>query len=246
MLSINLRQQAIFDEFIRIGILKFHEKKYINLNQLNSDDIFQRRNLYLLKTRYLQTPETIVRSLINRFISSSDEEVLGNFLKKLAIYISKHLQDGQKSSLKGIDLEFNRKGVKYLIDIKSGPNWGNSNQIAKMEDNFKKASKTLQTSGGNVNARFINGCCYGADNLQKGGYLKLCGQQFWAFITGDNEFYLKIVEPLGFQAKERSEIFNELFTKKLIAFTTVFHEEFVHNGEINWNKLIVANSGTKK
>ena len=31
----------------------------------------------------------------------------------------------------GIDLEFDKDGVRYIVTIKSGPNWGNSSQIGK-------------------------------------------------------------------------------------------------------------------
>lgn len=246
MPNISQQQYQLFEDFIKSGVVALHKSKFKKLKNLKLEDILYRKNMYLFKTKYLQTPEELVRSIIDAFISSSEETTFGNFMEKFAIYTSHILEGGQKSSTKGIDLEFNRGGVRYLIDIKSGPNWGNSNQIAKMEDNFKKASKTLQTSGGNVNAQFINGCSYGVDdNPQKGGYLKLCGQRFWAFITGDNDFYLRIVEPLSYEAKERSEEFNELFTKQLISFTSIFHQQFVHGGEIDWKKLIIANSGAK-
>lgn len=247
MLDISKQRYILFEDFIKSGIIALHDKKYNKLAKLKLEDILYSKNLYLFKTKYLQTPEEVVRSIIDAFISSSEETTFGNFLEKIAIYVSQVLEGGQKSSTKGIDLEFNRDGLRYLIDIKSGPNWGNSNQIAKMEDNFKKARKTLQTSGSDVNAQFINGCCYGIDDKpEKGGYLKLCGQRFWLFITDDSDFYLKMIEPLGYEAKERSEAFQELFTKKLIAFTSVFHKAFVENGTINWRKLIIANSGMKK
>jgi hypothetical protein len=41
----------------------------------------------------------------------------------------------------------------------------------------------------------------------KGDYLKKCGQSFWAFISGDDDLYTTIIEPLGHRAKERNEAF---------------------------------------
>ena len=49
--------------------------------------------------------------------------------------------DGRKSSAEGIDLEFERDTIYYLVSIKSGPNWGNSGQIKKMVQNFAKARR---------------------------------------------------------------------------------------------------------
>lgn len=72
-----------------------------------------------------------------------------------------------------------------------------------MKDNFKKAKKIL---GSNLSSSLkvvaVNGCCYGKDNQpDKSDYLKLCGQQFWTFISGSESFYLDIIEPLGHKAK---------------------------------------------
>jgi len=59
--------------------------------------------------------------------------------------MTKKVYKGRKSAVQGIDLEFDNEGVRYIVAIKSGPNWGNSSQIAKMRSDFKTASKTLRT-----------------------------------------------------------------------------------------------------
>jgi len=83
---------------------------------------------------------------------------------------------GRKSTTEGIDLEFERDNVLYIVSIKSGPNWGNSSQIKKMTDFFSRAKKIR---GGNLSKSKIiavNGCCYGKEKyVDKGDYLKLCG-----------------------------------------------------------------------
>jgi hypothetical protein len=110
-----------------------------------------------------------------------------------------------KSSSEGVDLEFSKDDVRYIVAIKSGPNWGNSSQIARMKDNFSRAKRTLRTSNSNVlNTVAINGCCYGRDrNPDKGEYFKYCGQEFWEFISGDSTLYLDIIEPLVIVQKKR-------------------------------------------
>jgi hypothetical protein len=76
-----------------------------------------------------------------------------------------------------------------------------------MINDFNSARKTLRTSNSKLNVLAINGCCYGRNtNPDKGGiYFKYCGQKFWEFVMGDIEFYLKIIETLGFMAKENNE-----------------------------------------
>lgn len=50
----------------------------------------------------------------------------------------------------------------------------------------------------------VNGCCYGRDkHPDKGDYFKYCGQSFWEFISGYEDLYTGIIEPLGHKAKEK-------------------------------------------
>lgn len=135
-------------------------------------------------------------------------------------------------------------GITYIVSIKSGPNWGNSSQIKKMVDNFKKAQRILRTSGGPTHVRCVNGCCYGRESRpDKGDYLKLCGQEFWQFVSGDERFYLDIIEPLGHRAKQRNEEFDESYGRVLNRFTREFIDEFCPNDAIDWERLVQFNSG---
>ena len=44
--------------------------------------------------------------------------------------------------------------------------------------------------------------------------LKLCGQKFWEFISGDDGIYTDIIEPLGHQAKDKNEQFMQEYAKE--------------------------------
>ncbi len=165
----------------------------------------------------------------------------------MAIFINKKVYGGWKSGIKGVDLEFDKNGTRYIVNIKSGPNWGNSSQIAKMISDFKTAQKTLRTSNSQVNIISVNGCCYGIDNNpDKGNYFKYCGQSFWEFISGNIDLYIKIIEPLGHKAKERNDEFFRSYSQMINKFTLEFGKEFCDkNGSIAWKKLVTFNSSTQ-
>lgn len=93
----------------------------------------------------------LVKSLLEAHLSSQEETLFGTFLEGLAIHISGMVFDGKKSSAQGIDLEFDNDGIHYIVSIKSGPNWGNASQIAKMRQNFLLAKRILGTNRSRVN-----------------------------------------------------------------------------------------------
>jgi hypothetical protein len=165
-------------------------------------------------------------------------------LEGLAIFINGKVYNGKKSGITGIDLEFDHENRRYIVNIKSGPNWGNSSQIAKMIDDFKTAKKVLRTGNSKLNVIAVNGCCYGIDNSpDKGDYFKYCGQRFWEFISGSVNLYTDIIEPLGHKAKERNEDFTKSYTLMINKFTKEFSNDFCKDdGEIDWIKLVEFNS----
>ncbi len=64
--------------------------------------------------------------------------MFGDFLEGLAVFVGKQVCGGWKSSAQGVDLEFGKDGTRFILAIKSGPNWGNSRQISKMKEDFLK------------------------------------------------------------------------------------------------------------
>jgi hypothetical protein len=93
----------------------------------------------------------------------------------------------------------------------------------------------------------VNGCCYGKNNNpDKGDYFKYCGQRFWEFISGDENLYTNIIDPLGHKAKEKNDAFMESCSRMINKFTKEFANEFCgDSGQINWIKLVQFNSEKK-
>jgi len=234
-------------QYVEDNIGTFHEKRIQSLDSLKLTQVLKRKNPYLFKAKYVLTSEQIIKSLIDAHISSSEEGIFGDWLEGLAIFINEKVYAGRKSGITGIDLEFDTNGNRNIVTIKSGPNWGNSSQIAKMRSDFKTAQKTLRTSNSQLNIVAVNGCCYGQDNRpDKGDYFKYCGQKFWEFISGEPELYTQIIEPLGHKAKERNEAFIISFSQMINKFTKEFSNNFCDNdGNIDWNKLVIFNPSSK-
>lgn len=232
-------------QYVENNINTFHEKRITGLQALKLKTVLRKKNPYLFRAKYLLTAEQIVRSLTDAFISSNEETIFGDWLEGLAIFINKKVYGGWKSGINNVDLEFDNSGIRYLVNIKSGPNWGNSSQIEKMRADFKSAIKTLRTSGSAVQVIAVNGCCYGLDsNPDKGDYYKYCGQRFWEFISGDSDLFTEIIEPLGYKSKEKNDSFSEAYARMINLFTLEFSTDFcMANGSIDWTKLVQFNSG---
>ncbi len=231
------------ETFLSKCIDEFHRKRFESLQKIKLDQIIKRKNPYLYKAKNILTAQDLVKLILDAHLSSQEETLFGEVLEKLAIFVCSKTYNGIKSSSEGIDLEFSKDNIRYLVSIKSGPNWGNSSQIKKMLDNFQKAKKILGTNTSSVNIVSVNGCCYGRDNKpNKGLYLKLCGQRFWEFISGNNQLYIEIIQPLGLNAKQKNENFFNVYAQILNQFTVQFVEKFCSEGIINWIKIIEFNS----
>ena len=244
MKKLNLKD---ISKYVEENIGDFHKKRISSLDSLKLSKVLKRKNPYLFKAKYVLTAERIIRGLVDAHISSNEETIFGDWLEGLAIHINKEVYGGWKSGVTGIDLEFNKDGIRYIVNIKSGPNWGNSSQIAKMISDFKTAKKAIRTSNSGINIVAVNGCCYGRDNNpDKGNYFKYCGQKFWEFISGNANLYTEIIEPLGHKAKEKNEDFMKSYSQMINKFTLGFGKEFCDsNGAIDWKKLVKFNSSAK-
>ncbi len=243
MQKLNLKDVTQYVEN-NIGI--FHQKRIQSLDSLKLSQVLKRKNPYLYKAKFVLTAEQIVKGIVDAHISSNEETIFGDWLEGLAIFINGKVYNGYKSGITGVDLEFDNNNLRHIVTIKSGPNWGNSSQIAKMVADFKTAKKTLRTSNSQLNIVAVNGCCYGRDNQpDKGDYFKYCGQRFWEFISGNPHLYTEIIEPLGYKAREKNDEFVNSYAQRINMFTKQFANQFCsHKGVIEWEKLVHYNSAT--
>ena len=227
-----------------IGI--FHQKRIASLDGLSLSKVLKRKNPYMFKAKYVLTADEIVRGLVDAHISSNEETIFGDWLEGLAIFINEKVYGGWKSGINGIDLEFDKDGKRFIVNIKSGPNWGNASQIKKMKSDFSTVARTLRTSNSGLQVVAVNGCCYGRNNKpDQGDHFKYCGQKFWEFISGDTYLYTEIIEPLGHKAKEKNDEFQQSYAQMINKFTKEFGNKYCDdNGAINWKKLVEFNSST--
>ena len=230
--------------YVEQNIGSFHQKRLQGLETLELKRILKRKNPYLFKAKGIGVAHDLVKILLDAHLSSQEETIFGDFLEGLAIFICEQVFSGRKSTTEGVDLEFHRDDRHYIVAIKSGPNWGNSSQIKRMQENFRQASKIYRTNNhDNANIIAVNGCCYGQDNQpDKGDYFKYCGQRFWEFMSGNSELYVEIIGPLGHKAKEKTEEFQQSYEQIINKFTASFMAQFCIDGRIDWEKLLRFNS----
>ena len=231
------------NNFVNENIVNFHQRRINCLEQLSLNKLLK-KNPYLLKAKNLNIASDLITSLLEAFLSSSEEQIFGSFLEELAIYIAGITCSGHKSSAPGVDLEFNHDGTYYIVSIKSGTNWGNSSQIRRLEQDLQDATTRIKQSRRTTNVQPVLGICYGkTKTVYRRGYLKVVGQNFWYLISDNPNLYTDIIEPIGFRAKEHNDYYLNEKAQIINRFTKELIEKFCdESGKINWERLVEFNS----
>ena len=231
-------------EFVNKNIMDFHQRRINSLESLDLNKLLK-KNPYLFKAKNISTANELITGLLDAFLSSSEEKLFGDFLEQLAVFIAEKTYNGHKSTAPGVDLEFFKDHIHYIVSIKSGTNWGNSSQHKKLQEDLENAVKRIKQSSFQKNVQPVLGICYGKTKTSfLRGYMKVVGQNFWYLISGNKELYKEIIEPIGYRAKEHNDSFFKEKNRVTNRFTKLFLENYCDaNGEINWDKLVEFNSG---
>ena len=234
-------------DYVSQHIGNFHKSRITRVQTMKLKDVLKKKNPYLFRAKNILTAQGLIESLLQAYLSSSEETLFGQFLEELAIFVAGKTLSGRKSPGTGIDLEFTKDRVVYLVSIKSGGNWGNKSQKDALRDRFKKAVQVLKQSRSVGAVQPMLAFCYGrSKSTNNGEYLRIYGQEFWYFISGNTNLYTDIIEPLGHQAKQHNQQYEEELAAVINKFTADFSKEFCVDGRINWNKLVQFNSGNLK
>lgn len=241
--------EALSEHIDTYLVAPFYQKRTESVSALRLDSILKRKNPYLFRAKNIRSAGEMANQILTAHLSSQEETIFGNLMEELAIHICGGIYGGFKppeNVWKSIDLIFDLDNTRYLVGIKSGPNWGNSDQIAAMKRNFKIAREKVISEGWMGSVVCVNGVMYGRDNNplkidQKDpekSYYKYCGQDFWSLISGDRNLYTKIIAPLGERARFRDEHFQALCVRTENRLTSEILSRFVENDEVQWELMV--------
>lgn len=233
--------------FMQEKLTQMRARRLAKLHDLTEQAIVQRKNPYLFRFKRYRQAQQLAEALIDAALSSGEETSFGLFLEAVAIHICELAYGGRKSSAEGIDLEFARGGRWHIVSIKSGPNWGNSSQIKRMQDNFRRARTRLRQNPDRSAQEIVavNGCCYGRTTRQhdRGDYLKLCGQEFWELISGEPDMYRIVFELVGSAADADNGVYEQERQAAVARIAARIGDRYANaQGELDWLRILETNS----
>lgn len=229
-------------EAIGHSLTDFYTSLTEKLDKINVDKILKKKNPYLYRAKGICSAGQIVSGILAAFVSSSEETVFGNtFFEPLAMVVS----GGQKAVTEGVDITVDKDNTIYSIAVKSGTSVFNADSRKRQEQNFQSAQRRAQQA----RKAFLPvvGYGYGRKKVKLENekfYKELAGKDFWQWLTGDPEFYTKIIGFMGTKPDEYAKEFEEAYVRAenrmIRQFTVKYCKE---DGSIDWDALIRFNSG---
>lgn len=223
---------------------QFYARRISKITGLKLKDTLKRKNPYLYRATGVEKAAEIVEGLLVAYMSSSDEGIFGDaFFEPLAKYVS----GGIVSPSEGVDVAVEDDRVYTAIAVKSGPSVFNAQSKRRQNSEFQALRLRLSK----LKKQFdpLVGYCYGRKQQKENTenpamFRELAGQAFWEEITGDSDFYLKIIRLMRDKPQEHRKEYQKAWYAAVNRFTGEFIKEFcLEDGTINWEKLTQFNSG---
>jgi len=199
-------------EFFRKRIAENHKTNTMKLVSLNKFNVNPFIHKYLANFAFGNTSSiNLAKVLIYpRVLGTSISTTFGTQLQ----YFCNEVLVSYASMISGIDIEFvdALDGRKKYCQVKSGPQTINHDDIATICNHFiniKNLARTNRVPNFNPLQDCIVGVFYGTQDslsqnykdIQK-QYTVFCGKEFWYHLTGDENFYEKLINTFAEVADE--------------------------------------------
>ena len=215
----------------------FYERRIKKLQELRLTVFLRRKNPYLFKALGTQKASEIVEQILTAYIGASDETMFGEaFFEPIA-----RIGSGAKvSDAEGVDFVIESKDRILAVALKSGPNIYNASQKKRQSQEFLALRSRLYK----LHKQFdpMLGHAYGRPRTEPTKdlvYRRRSGQDFWAEITGDSDFYLKLVRLMEEEPAKHKEKYAPAWDAAVNRFTAEFVKDFCFSdGRINWERLV--------
>ena len=222
----------------------FYIRRTKKIQELKLKEFLAKKNPYLFRATGIEKAAEIVEDILKAFISSSDEGIFGDaFFEPIAKMVS----GGIASPSSGVDIAIEGDKIYTAIAMKSGPNCGNAAQLNKQNQDFI----ALQSRLYKLQKQFdpVIGHGYGRlNNTPKGKiYRNSSGEVFWTELTGDPDFYLKLIRLMKDEPQKHRPSYKLSWDAAINRFTGEFVKEFCDaKGLIVWEKLAAYVSSKEK
>jgi len=223
----------------------FYSRRIAKLSTLKLNDALKRKNPYLFRAIGTESATDLVSQLLNAYMSSSDEGIFGDaFFEPLARLVSGATTAGGE----GADIIIEDATSYKAIAVKSGPSVFNAQSRKRQNQDFLSLRSRMLKLQKHFDA--VVGYCYGKKQPSKKAsntiFRELAGQAFWAELTGDADFYLKIINAMKTKPAEHKIVFQDEWDKAVNRFVRDFTLNYcTENGAIDWDKLLAFNSGNE-
>lgn len=215
----------------------FYKRRLQRLDELKLSDFLLKKNPYLFRALATEKASEIVERVLIAYIGASDETIFGNtFFEPIARIASR----GKASDAEGVDFVVESEDRILAVALKSGPNIYNASQKKRQNDEFGAVRSRLYK----LQKQFdpVLGHGYGRLKTEPGKgriYRDRSGQAFWTEITGDPDFYLKLVRLMEDEPAKHKERYASAWDAAINRFTIEFAKDFcLPNGRIDWGKLV--------
>ena len=237
--------QSELEDLIRRSLDDFYQRRIKKLSELKLSNVLRKKNPYLYRAIGVQNATEIVAEILRAYMSSSDESIFGDaFFEPIA----KMCSGGIVSPSEGVDVALETDTVYKAVAVKSGPNIFNASQAKRQDQEFKSLRSRLLKLHKQYDA--LLGHAYGrksSDPMNNRIYRIRSGQALWEELTGDPNFYLKLISLMRDYPKQHRADFEEEWNKAINRFNHDFLNNFGNpDGSINWEKLLRFNSGKEK
>jgi hypothetical protein len=215
----------------------FYDRRLQKVKELKLRIFLRRKNPYLFRALGIQKASEIIERVLTDYISASDETIFGGaFFEPIARIVS----GAKASDAEGVDFVIESGERITAVALKSGPNIYNASQKKRQSQEFLAVRSRLYK----LQKQFdpILGHAYGrlkTEPTKDRIYRDRSGQAFWTEITGDSDFYLKLVRLMkDVPAKHRRE-YTPAWDAAINRFTAEFINDFCFpDGSIDWEKLV--------
>lgn len=239
----NVYDEEVVVQAIATALDEFYATLIAKIDHMKIATIIKRKNPYLFRAKAMNGAAQIVDAILNAFVSSSEETIFGNvFFEPIATAAVK----GQKALAEGVDIMVEKDDTIYAIAVKSGTSVFNASSKKRQEQNFMAAQKLASQA----HKRFVPiiGYSYGKKKTSNRGiprfYSELAGQEFWTELTGDDQFYIKLIRLMDTLPEKYVDRFEKSYQKAANRLVKEFTNEFcLDDGSIDWEKLVQFNSG---